>query len=96
MPVVGTSLSCYRILPAAVAIRSVDPLMQMSVCYVPAVPSGTCDPTGSVGVPQSWEPLLWSSGQRSRVRFAALPDVLRSSGCETWSTYSREDNGETT
>jgi hypothetical protein len=44
-------------------------------------------------------PLLWSSGQsswlqiqRSRVRFPALPDFLRSSGSGTGSTQLREDN----
>jgi hypothetical protein len=44
-------------------------------------------------------PLLWSSGQsswvqiqRSRVRFPALPDFLRSSGSGTGSTQPREDN----
>jgi hypothetical protein len=35
---------------------------------------------------------LWSSGQRSRVRFPALPDFLRSSGSGTGSTQPREDN----
>jgi hypothetical protein len=42
---------------------------------------------------------LWSSGQsswqqiqRSRVRFQALPDFLRSSGSGTGSTQPREDN----
>jgi hypothetical protein len=44
-------------------------------------------------------PPLWSSGQsswlqilRSRVRFPALPDFLRSSGSGTGSTQTREDN----
>jgi hypothetical protein len=44
-------------------------------------------------------PPLWSSGpsswlqiQRSRVRFPALRDSLRSSGCGTGSTQPREDN----
>jgi hypothetical protein len=44
-------------------------------------------------------PPLWSSGQsswlqaqRTRVRFPALPDVLRSSGSGTGSTQPREDN----
>jgi hypothetical protein len=44
-------------------------------------------------------PPLWSSGQsfwlqiqRSRVRFPALPDFLRSSGSGTGSTQPREDN----
>jgi hypothetical protein len=44
-------------------------------------------------------PSLWSSGQsfwlqiqRSRVRFSALPDFLRSSGSGTGSTQPREDN----
>jgi hypothetical protein len=44
-------------------------------------------------------PHLWSSGQsywlqilRSRVRFPALPDFLRSNGSGTWSTQPREDN----
>jgi hypothetical protein len=43
-------------------------------------------------------PPLWSSGQsswlltqRSRVRFSALPDFLRSSGSGTGSTQPRED-----
>jgi hypothetical protein len=43
--------------------------------------------------------VLWSSGQnswlrilRSRVRFPALPDFLRSSGSGTGSTQPREDN----
>jgi hypothetical protein len=42
---------------------------------------------------------MWSSGQsfwlqiqRSRVRFPALPDFLRSSGSGTGSTQPREDN----
>jgi hypothetical protein len=45
------------------------------------------------------EPPLWSSGQsswlqimRSRVRFPALPDLLRSSGSGTGSTQPHEDN----
>jgi hypothetical protein len=45
-----------------------------------------------------WPP-LWSSGQsfwlqnqRFRVLFPALPDFLRSSRSETWSTQPREDN----
>jgi hypothetical protein len=44
-------------------------------------------------------PPLWSGGQsswleiqRSRVRFPALPDFLRSSGSGTGSTQPREDN----
>jgi hypothetical protein len=44
-------------------------------------------------------PPLWSSGQspwlqilRSRVRFRALPDFLRSSGSGTGSTKPRDDN----
>jgi hypothetical protein len=44
-------------------------------------------------------PPLWSSGQsswlqiqRSRVRFPALPDFLRSSGSGTGSTQTHEDN----
>jgi hypothetical protein len=44
-------------------------------------------------------PYLWSSGQSSwlhiqisRVRFPALPDLLRSSGSGTGSTQPREDN----
>jgi hypothetical protein len=44
-------------------------------------------------------PPLWSSGQsswlqilRSRLRFPALPDFLRSSGSGTGSTQPREDN----
>jgi hypothetical protein len=44
-------------------------------------------------------PPLWSSDQsfwlqiqRSRVRFPALPDFLRSSGSGTGSTRHREDN----
>jgi hypothetical protein len=44
-------------------------------------------------------PPLWSSGHsswlqilRSRVRFQALPDFLRSSGSGTGSTQPREDN----
>jgi hypothetical protein len=44
-------------------------------------------------------PPLWSSDQsswlqiqRSRVRFPALPDFLRSSGSGTGSTRPREDN----
>jgi hypothetical protein len=48
-------------------------------------------------------PPLWSSGQsswlqilRSRVRFPALPDFLRSSGSGTGSTKPREDNGGAT
>jgi hypothetical protein len=47
----------------------------------------------------SGRPPLWSSGQsfwlqiqRSRVRFQALPDFLRSSGSGTGSTQPREDN----
>jgi hypothetical protein len=46
----------------------------------------------------SWPP-LWSSGQsfwlqihRSRVRFPALPDFLKSRGSGTGSTQPREDN----
>jgi hypothetical protein len=35
---------------------------------------------------------LWPSGQNSRARFPALPDILRSSGSETGSTQSSEDN----
>jgi hypothetical protein len=45
------------------------------------------------------KPPLWSSSpsswlqiQRSRVRFPALPDFLRSSGSGTGSTQPREDN----
>jgi hypothetical protein len=45
-----------------------------------------------------WPP-LWSSGQssrlqiqRSRIRFPALPDFLRSSGSGTGSTQPREYN----
>jgi hypothetical protein len=34
----------------------------------------------------------WLQTQRSRVRFPALPDFLRSSGSRTGSTQSREDN----
>jgi hypothetical protein len=44
-------------------------------------------------------PPLWSIGQsfwlqiqRSRVRFSALPDFLRSRGPGTGSTQPREDN----
>jgi hypothetical protein len=44
-------------------------------------------------------PPLWSSDQsswlqiqRSRVRFPALPDFLRSRGSGTWSTQPREYN----
>jgi hypothetical protein len=44
-------------------------------------------------------PPLWSGGQsfwlkiqRSRARFPALPDFLRSSGSGTGSTQLREDN----
>jgi hypothetical protein len=44
-------------------------------------------------------PLLWSSGQsfwlqihKSRVRFPALPDFLRSRGSGMGSTQPREDN----
>jgi hypothetical protein len=44
-------------------------------------------------------PPLWSSGQsfwlqiqRSRVRFQALPDFLRTRGSGTGSTQPREDN----
>jgi hypothetical protein len=47
----------------------------------------------------SGRPPVWSSGQsfwlqtqRTRVRFPALPDFLRSSGSETGSTQPREDN----
>jgi hypothetical protein len=45
-----------------------------------------------------WPPLLcsgqssWLQIQRSRVRFPALPDFLRSSGSGTGSTQPREDN----
>jgi hypothetical protein len=49
-----------------------------------------------------WPP-LWSSGQifwlqiqRSRVRFPALPDFLRSRGSGTGSTQPREDNWRAT
>jgi hypothetical protein len=42
--------------------------------------------------PKCWgRPPLWSSGQRSRIRFLALPDFLRSSGSGTGSTQPRED-----
>ena len=48
---------------------------------------------------KSNKPPLWYSGQsfwlqvkRSRVRFPALPDVLRSSGSGTGSTQPREVN----
>jgi hypothetical protein len=34
----------------------------------------------------------WLQIQRSRVRFPALPDFLRSSGSGTGSTQPREDN----
>jgi hypothetical protein len=44
---------------------------------------------------EQWPP-LWSSGQRSRVRFPALPNFLRSSGSGTGSTQPREDNWGTT
>jgi hypothetical protein len=47
----------------------------------------------------STRPPLWSSGQsfwlqvqRSRVRFLAIPDFLRSSGAGRGSTQPREDN----
>jgi hypothetical protein len=46
---------------------------------------------------------LWSSGQscwlqiqRSRVRFASLPDFLRSTGSGTGSTQPRGDNSGAT
>jgi hypothetical protein len=48
---------------------------------------------------ETFGPPLWSSGQsswlqipRSRVRFPALPDFPRNSGCGTVSTQPREDN----
>jgi hypothetical protein len=37
-------------------------------------------------------PTLWSSGQRSRVRFPALRDLVRSSGSGTGCTQPRDDN----
>ena len=47
----------------------------------------------------AYRPPLWSSGQsfwlqiqRSRVRFPALPDFLRSGGSGTGSTQPREVN----
>jgi hypothetical protein len=50
-------------------------------------------------LPNLSRPPLWSTGQRSwlhaqrtRVRFPALPDFLRSSGSGTGSTQPREDN----
>jgi hypothetical protein len=39
-----------------------------------------------------WRPPLWSSGQRSLVRFPELPYFLKSSGSRTGSTEPREDN----
>jgi hypothetical protein len=45
-----------------------------------------------------WPPLwfsnqsFWRQIQRSRVRFPALPDILRSRGSGTGSTQPREDN----
>jgi hypothetical protein len=36
--------------------------------------------------------ISWLQIQRSRVRFPALPDFLRSSGSETGSTQPREDD----
>jgi hypothetical protein len=46
-----------------------------------------------------FRPPLWASGQtfwlqiqRSRIRFPALPDFLKSRGSETGSTLPHEDN----
>jgi hypothetical protein len=47
---------------------------------------------GPLGPPWSSGQSSWLQIQRSRVRFPALPDFLRSSGSGTGSTQPREDN----
>jgi hypothetical protein len=61
-------------------------------------PSSFCEPKYFVMLITGWPP-LWFSGQsswlqiqKSRIRFSALLDFLKSSGSGTGSTQTREDN----